>query len=158
MNTLRRLYLPIVALFAALCVTTTASGIEDTPDNRLREAERYLMATAPEEMFADMAEQMANNMAESERESFKALMTKHLDVPGVTNTMKEAMVKHFTAEELKALADFYGSAVGKSAMKKIGVYMAEVMPTIQGEIMKPQAKANREKAEQGGGGQPATRP
>jgi hypothetical protein len=158
MNTLRRLYLPVVALFAAFCVTTTASGIEDTPDNRLSEAERYLMATPPQEMFADMAEQMAKNLPESERESFKALMTRHLDVPGLTKAMKEAMVKHFTAEELKALADFYGSAVGKSAMKKFGVYMAELMPTIQGEIVKAQAKANREQAEQDGGGRPATRP
>ena len=47
-------------------------------------------------------------------------------------------------QELKALADFYGSAVGKSAMKKFGTYMADVMPDIQAEMIKAQAKANRE--------------
>jgi hypothetical protein len=55
--------------------------------------------------------------------------------------MTDAMVKHFTTEELKALADFYGSPVGKSAMQKFGAYMADLMPTMQAEIMKAQAKA-----------------
>ena len=157
MITPTRLSSTIAVLLAALCIISTAFGIEDTPENRIREAERYLKATPPEEMFSDIAEQMAKNMLESQRESFKNLMTKHLDVPAFTKAMKDSMVKHFSAEELKALADFYGSEVGKSAMKKFGVYMADVMPTIQGEVMKAQAKANREQAEQGGAGQPATR-
>ncbi|MBK1882664.1 DUF2059 domain-containing protein [Luteolibacter pohnpeiensis] len=139
-----RLSSTIAASFAALCIVSTAFGIEDTPENRIREAERYLKAIPPEEMFLDMTEEMAKNMPESERELFKAVMTKHLDVPALTKTMKNSMVKHFTAEELKALADFYGSEVGKSAMKKFGVYLADVMPTIQEEVMKAQDKAIRE--------------
>jgi hypothetical protein len=65
-----------------------------------------------------------------------------LDLDALTKAMTDAMVKHFTTEELKALADFYGSPVGKSAMKKFGSYMADVMPALQAEIMKAQAKAN----------------
>jgi hypothetical protein len=38
------------------------------------------------------------------------------------------------------LADFYGSPVGKSAMKKFGAYMADIMPVVQAEIMKAAAK------------------
>ena len=57
--------------------------------------------------------------------------------------MTDAMVKHFTTEELKALADFYGSPVGKSAMQKFGAYMADVMPAIQAEMQKAQAKLNQ---------------
>jgi hypothetical protein len=57
--------------------------------------------------------------------------------------MTDAMVKHFTSEELKALADFYGSPVGKSAMQKFGAYMSDLMPTIQAEMMKAEAKANQ---------------
>ena len=48
----------------------------------------------------------------------------------------------FTTDELKALADFYGSPVGKSAMKKFGAYMADIMPVVQAEIMKAAAKMN----------------
>jgi hypothetical protein len=41
------------------------------------------------------------------------------------------------------LADFYGSPVGKSAMQKFGAYMADVMPAIQAEMLKAQAKMNQ---------------
>jgi hypothetical protein len=70
-------------------------------------------------------------------------MTSQLDVPAITKAMTDAMVKHFTSEELKALADFYGSPVGKSAMQKFGAYMSDLMPTIQAEMMKAEAKANQ---------------
>jgi hypothetical protein len=51
--------------------------------------------------------------------------------------------------ELKALADFYGSPVGKSAMKKFGTYMADVMPDIEAEMIKTQAKAREEQNSEG---------
>ena len=70
-------------------------------------------------------------------------MTSQLDVPAITKAMTDAMVKHFTSEELKALADFYGSPVGKSAKQKFGAYMSDLMPTIQAEMMKPEVKANQ---------------
>jgi hypothetical protein len=44
------------------------------------------------------------------------------------------MVRHFTVRELNALTDFYGSPEGRSAMKKFGAYMADVMPAIQQEM------------------------
>jgi len=120
-------------------------ALENTQANREREVERYLKATPPKELFEDMAEQMAKNMPAAEQKNFKALLIQHLDIEAVTKAMRESMVKHFTADELKALADFYGSEVGKSAMKKFGVYMADVMPTIQQEILKAQAKLSKEK-------------
>jgi hypothetical protein len=54
---------------------------------------------------------------------------------------KSAMIKHFSADELKALADFYSSPVGKSAMSKMGDYMADIMPAMQAEMIKAQKKA-----------------
>jgi uncharacterized protein len=44
------------------------------------------------------------------------------------------MANHFTVGELNALTDFYGSPEGKSAMKKFGAYMSEIMPVIQQEM------------------------
>jgi len=122
-----------------------AWALEDTPANREQQAARYLNATPPKEMMADMAEQMAKNLPQEQRDSFKTLLIKHLDIDALTKAIKDAMVKNFTADELKALADFYGSPVGKSAMKKFGTYMADVMPSLQAEIMKAEASANAEK-------------
>ena len=60
----------------------------------------------------------------------------------VTTIMKQAMIKNYTADELKALADFYGSPAGRSATKKQGSYMVDVMPRIQEEVVKAVSKAS----------------
>ena len=135
-----------VLAFLLLCLSITpllAADPADTPENRRHEAERYLKATPPKEMFANLAEKTAMNMPPADRQKFKETLTSALDIDALTRAMTDAMVKHFTVQELKALADFYGSPVGKSAMAKFGDYMADVMPTIQAEMIKAQAKANQ---------------
>ena len=114
----------------------------DTPETRRREAERYLQASPPKAMFEDVADKMAANLPADQRDQFKRVMTTQLDIPALSKAMMDAMVKNFTTEELKALADFYGSPIGKSAMQKFGAYMADVMPVVQAEIMKAAAKMN----------------
>jgi len=129
----------LVLLFTLITVPILA--LEDTKANREQQAARYLQATPPKEMFQDVAEQVAKTMPADQRDEFKTLLLKHLDIDALTKVMKQAMIKNFTADELKALADFYGSPIGKSAMKKFGTYMADVMPAIQAEMMKAQQKA-----------------
>ena len=120
-----------------------AFSAPDTPETRRHEAERYLQATPPKALFEDMADKISANLPPDQRDKFKQLMTSQLDIAALTKAMIDSMVKHFTTEELKALADFYGSPVGKSAMQKFGVYMADIMPTMEAEIMKAQAKLNQ---------------
>jgi hypothetical protein len=86
---------------------------------------------------------MAANLPPDQREQFKRVMNTQLDIAASTKAMTDATVKHFTTDELKALADFYGSPVGKSAMQKFGAYMADVMPTMEAEILKASAKLNQ---------------
>jgi len=135
-------------IFALAVLTLCTSspfvlGATDTPETRRREAERYLQATPPKAFFEDMADKIAVNLPPAEREKFKQMLTSQLDIQALTKAMTDAMIKHFTTDELKALADFYGSPVGKSAMQKFGAYVADLMPTMQAEIMKAQAKANQ---------------
>jgi hypothetical protein len=132
--------LTILTLFISCALGFSAA---DTPETRRQQAERYLQATPPKVLFEDMADKMAVNLPPDQRDQFKKLMTSELDIAALTKAMIDAMVKHFTTEELKALADFYGSPVGKSAMQKFGVYMADIMPTIEAEIVKAQAKVNQ---------------
>jgi hypothetical protein len=89
-----------------------------------------------------MADKMAATLPPDQREQFKRMMTENLDIPALSKAMTDAMVKNFTTDELKALADFYGSPIGKSAMQKFGAYMADIMPVVQAEIMKAAAKMN----------------
>src|SRR5438874_10041484 len=78
----------------------------DTPETQRHEAERYVQANPPKAVFADMADKMAN-LSPDQREQFKRIMTTELDVVALTKAMTNAIVKNFTTEELKALADFY---------------------------------------------------
>ena len=132
--------LTILALFISCALAFSAP---DTPETRRHEAERYLQATPPKALFEDMADKMAANLPPDQRDQFKKLMTSQLDIAALTKAMIDSMVKHFTTEELKALADFYGSPVGKSAMQKFGAYMADSMPAMEAEIIKAQAKLNQ---------------
>ena len=132
--------LTIITLFTSCALAFSAP---DTPETRRQEAERYLQATPPKALFEDMADKMAANLPPDQRDQFKKLMTSQLDIAALTKAMIDSMVKHFTTEELKALADFYGSPVGKSAMQKFGAYMADIMPAMEAEIMKAQAKLDQ---------------
>jgi hypothetical protein len=132
-----------LTVLALVISCTFVLSATDTPETRRQEAERYLQATPPKALFEDMADKMAASLPPDQREQLKRLMTSQLDIAALTKAMTDAMVKHFTTEELKALADFYGSPVGKSAMQKFGAYMADIMPTMEVEIMKAQAKLNQ---------------
>ena len=132
--------LAILTLFTS---SAFVLGATDTPETRRHEAERYLQATPPKALFEDMADKMTMNLPPDQRQQVKRMMTADLDIAALTKAMTDSMVKHFTTEELKALADFYGSPVGKSAMQKFGAYMADAMPALQAEVMKAQSKLNQ---------------
>lgn len=131
-------------MFFITLIATQALCLEDTPANRQSQTERYLKAVPPRELFFDMADKLATQIPEEGRAEFKAAMTRNLDINALIDAMSKAMVKHFTADELSSLADFYGSPVGKSAMKKFGLYMAEIMPTLQIELKKAIEKTSEE--------------
>jgi hypothetical protein len=133
----------VLATLGLIIPCTFVLSATDTPETRRREAERYLQVNPPKALFEDMTDKMAANLPPDQRQQFKRVMTTQPDIPALTKAMTDSMVKHFTTEELKALADFYGSPVGKSAMQKFGAYMADIMPTIEAEIMKAQAKLNQ---------------
>lgn len=135
----KQIFVVALSLFTSVSVFSAT----DTPETRRREAERYLQVSPPKALFEDMADKMAVNLPVDQREQFKRVMTTQLDIAALTKAMMDALVKNFTTDELKALADFYGSPVGKSAMQKFGTYMADIMPVVQAEIIKASAKLNQ---------------
>jgi len=135
-----RLFVLFVLTF---CAWSPVFSAPDTPETRRKEAERYLQVSPPKALLEDMADKIAANLPPDQREQFKRMMTADLDIAALSKAMTDAMVKDFTTEELKALADFYGSPVGKSAMQKFGTYMADIMPVMQAEIIKASAKLNQ---------------
>src|SRR5262245_16457852 len=127
-------YILALMLMACTAQITSAADLADSPELRRQAAERYAQVVDPEKMLADVTEQMAKTMPEEQRERYKTLMRKHVRVEVLKEGMLRAMTKNFTTRELNALADFYGSPEGQSAVKKLGAYMADVMPLIQAEM------------------------
>jgi hypothetical protein len=137
------MYKQIIVVAVMLFISSAfVFSAPDTPETRRKEAERYLQVSPPKALFEDMADKMAATLPADQREQFKKVMTTQVDIAALSEAMVDAMVKNFTTDELKALADFYGSPVGKSAMQKFGAYMADIMPVVQAEIMKAAAKMN----------------
>jgi hypothetical protein len=126
----------LLATAFALCLSagSPALALDDTPATRAAQADLYLQAVPPRSLLNDMTEKMAATMPENQRASFKTLMNQNLDIDTLANVMRTAMIKNFSADELKALADFYGSPVGKSAMAKMGAYMADAMGPMMNEL------------------------
>jgi len=128
----------IVAPIVFLTVVP-ALALDDTPANRAEQADNYLRAVPAQSLMQDMTTKIAAQIPEGQRPIFITMMSKNLDVNELTDLMRASMIKSFTADELKALADFYGSPVGKSAMSKMGDYMADAMPRLIGIMQKAQA-------------------
>jgi hypothetical protein len=91
-------------------------------------------------MMEESVQQMALSLPNDQRSGFVALMEQAVNGEQLRLVALDKMVEVFSAEELNALATFYGSPVGQSIVTKFPVYMAEVMPLIQLEL----ARAGRE--------------
>jgi hypothetical protein len=111
-----------------------ASDVLDTPGNRQAAAERYIAVSPMDSMMRDMVEKSAQNLPNDQRKPFVEIMTKYVRIDVLERSAISSMVRHFTVQELNALADFYGSPEGQSAIKKFGLYMADVMPVVQQEM------------------------
>jgi len=128
-----------------LLFSIDAVALDDTPENRAAQVERYLRAVPPVELMEDIAENMATTLPPEHREDFRQLMLVYVDNDRIIEAMKESMVRHFTTDELAAIADLYESPAGKSAMAKMGIYMADVMPVIMEEMTKAVQAMKHEK-------------
>ena len=124
--------------------SSPAFAIDDTPQNRAQEAARYLAAVPPEGAANDMAKNIVQSLPEKQQAAFLAAMQKNIDTAGIKTAAQAGLVKVFTADELKALADFYSAPLAKAAMAKMGAYMSEVVPAIEKEVDAATEKAEKE--------------
>lgn len=121
-----------------------ALAMEDTPQNRATEASRYLQAAPMEGVVTNMAGEMASSLPQEQQQAFTAAMQKNTNMQAINQAAQAALVKTFTADELKALADFYSSPQAKSAMAKMESYMSEAMPAIMKEVDAAAQKAQQQ--------------
>ena len=129
--------LRITVVLLALTGSAFASdALSDTPENRAKVVDEYLKVIPVKDLLDDMTEKLAATVPENNREAFKSMLTKHFDLNALVTAEKQSLVKIFTVGELKAMIAYQSAPEGKSSMKKMGAYMADLMPTVQAELEK----------------------
>jgi hypothetical protein len=130
----------VLAFAIALGVFTAPPAGEaqsaDTPAARRNAALQYLAAIPTQAMVDDMIETLAKQIPVARHDEFVGFMRKLTPFDKIAALTVEAMVKHFTVAEIEAMTTFYSSVEGKSIMKKTGVYMGEILPKIQAEVLR----------------------
>ena len=130
----------VLAMVVGLAVSAAAQSA-DTPENRRAAAARYVAAIPVESMVTDMIEGMTAQQPAANRTAFRTTMRKLMRVDFIERVTIDGMTKHFTVQEIDAMTRFYASPEGQSITKKFGPYMADIMPTIQQEVIRAAQKA-----------------
>ena len=141
---MKKIVIILTVLLLATQLYAKEKRIEDSTANRISEANRYLSVMPPKYMLIDFVSKMSAQIPEEQQKTFNDLMIKNMDLDRFSLIIRDSMVKHFTAEELAALADFYSSPLGRSAMSKFGDYMAEAMPQIQSIMIEAAQKTQKQ--------------
>ena len=108
----------------------------DTPETRRSAALKYLAAVPVESVVDDMVEALARQIPAERREEFVRLMKKITRLETLKVLTVDGIAKHFTVAEIDAMTKFYGSAEGQAIVKKLGLYMGDVLPAIQAEVFR----------------------
>lgn len=136
MKTTKIFVMLTIVIAMSLSAPLFASDQDDNREVRLKAANRYLNVAPMSKMVNDSIHEMSQRLPPDKKDEFIKLMDMTMRVDSLEKIAIESMVNIFTAKELNALADFYGSEVGKSVISKFGVYMAEVMPAMQQEFQR----------------------
>ncbi|MDY6953487.1 MAG: DUF2059 domain-containing protein [Thermodesulfobacteriota bacterium] len=96
-------------------------------------AQRYLDATGPVSIGVRQTLAMCPPFVSLRPEKREAQIDATMALIGgkeLDCKVMELLVKYFSAEELDAMAEFYGSPVGRGIMEKFPLYMADVFKWI----------------------------
>lgn len=133
---MHRLGFAIVTALVLLWTTAGVASAEDDLAARQAAAARYLSVVPLAKMLDDMYDAVATNIPPDQREEFKKKMSRVVRLDALERITLDALVQTFTVDELDALAEFYGSKHGASAMKKFGAYMSAIMPPLLQEMQR----------------------
>ncbi len=141
-----RMRAKLSSMFVVLAtILVAAAPVHAQSSETLAAADRLIAVQDLGAMMSDMASQTAAKLPAEVRQSYVDTMADPELIERVKAAARTSMAKHFTVEELNALSDFYAQPVAKSAMAKMGVYMADLMPFIQQEMMNVFAKLQAKK-------------
>ena len=118
------------AVFLLLfCGCVTAPAPERAVSAKERYADELMAIVPPEVMFAQLSQLYAQSYASpGKEEKAHANFMRNVDRDALDTIIRNALLKHFTEAELKALATFYSTPEGRACMAKVAPFAVEVVP------------------------------
>ena len=134
-------------IFLVFCGCATAPVPEKAASAKERYADELIAIVPPEVMFAQLSEPYAQSYASHGKETkAHATFMRQVDREALDAIIRNALLKHFTEAELKALATFYSTPEGRACMAKAAPFAAEVFPACAHEATKAFGKTAIEAA------------
>ena len=106
--------------------------MEDSQANRLIQAQRYAQLYDFKQMITELA---FANLPTDQRAALDQKVSR-LDTDKLRRIFADAMAQVFTADELAACADFYGTPLGRSIMSKLPKFALAVTPGMNEEAQR----------------------
>lgn len=136
---MKSLLLLLILVLTAACTeqkaTQTGAPVADNEENRLAAAKEYLKIAPPKALLQDITSGVTEKLPEQLRKPFTTVISSQALQDAVYQIVLKALVKHYNANEIKAMIAFYSTPEGKAILQKDGVYRAEVMGAINMELM-----------------------
>jgi hypothetical protein len=134
-----------VLLLAASSLSVRGADGDDSPAMREAAARHYLNAVPVQKMIDEMLNGIIKSIPAEHQAGFNALIRKTLRADFIEQASIKAMVSTFTVREINAMTTFYHSPEGRSIQDKMGIYMAEIMPVVQQEMIRALQEMKTEK-------------
>lgn len=132
MKNLALFLLPALSLCCLPACTTAPHAAARSEKERY--AEELMAIVPPSVMFAQLAEPYAQAYtAPYAKQKAHANFMRNVDTRAVEGIIRDALLKHFTEGELKALVAFYSTPEGRSCMAKVAPFAADVVPACSHE-------------------------
>jgi len=110
-------------------------SVANTEENRNAAAERYLQTFELTQMYERLAAGIVGELPSQAKQVLEAVLA-GTDQTILDNAMKETLVRVYTADELNALAAFYGTGIGKEISQKQDKFFAQMMPILVQALMR----------------------
>jgi uncharacterized protein len=112
----------------SLSIALVTNAQETCPKAKSDAINKYIMVNSIDDLMDQMLAEIIKKIPKENHDVFTTIWKSAFDKSEMKRVISYAMCKNFSIGEIQALTQFYGSPEGKSVMKKMPKYMAELMP------------------------------
>ncbi|GKT11795.1 MAG: hypothetical protein ISEC1_P0765 [Thiomicrorhabdus sp.] len=131
-------------LLIATLLLFSLSATAGNSDTKQALADEYFSLINFKDTWKGMVTQISARLPENQRLQFVDIMNNRVDLNKITSGAKASLKKHLTEKELLAFVEFMRKPEGRSSLNKMRLYMADVVPIIQGEMKRIQEDLKKE--------------